>query len=136
MKMARRNKMEMAAARALESRIVAVLSRTDNLGRQAVGRALGLLLDRQTTDEKRDHETRHSNDRGFTQGDAVKGQKHAEYFNAHGTLTDFQFNYWTRIRIRDLNGYITGFGDAANHIVKYRGQLMDEAELKRAREAA
>lgn len=132
--MARRNKAEMAAARELEARIVAALTRNDEVGRKAVGRALSLLLERQTTDEKRTQETRHSNQRGFTQGDAKKGQLHAEYFNRTGTLTDFQFNYWTRTRNRNpVTGFITSFGGPANHIIKYRGQLLEEAEKKAQR---
>lgn len=138
--MARRNKAEMAAARELEARIVAVLQHDHPAARIAVGKALVLLLNRQTMDEKTVRETKHSNNRGFNQGDAYKGQQHAEYFMKHGTLTDWQFNYWTRSRIwrtdpTTFERTLTGFGDPKSYLAKYRGQLMEEAAAKAAHAA-
>ena len=136
MQMTRRTREQVAQDRALEDRIVAVLSRRDEVGMHAVGRALVCLLARQTQDERLSLETRHSNQRGFTQGDAVKGQKHAEYYSAYGRLTEFQVNYWTRKRIRNAEGRIVSFGEPARHIIKYRAQLMEEAQLKQQRATA
>lgn len=137
--MARRNKAEMAAAREMEARIVSVLQRDHPAARIAVGKALALLLARQTTDEKLSKETKHTNQRGFNQPDAWKGQQHAEHFLRTGELTDWMFNYWTLTRNYRDNGDMTrtlvSFGAPKAHLAKYRGQLMEEAEIKRVRAA-
>ncbi len=137
--MARRNKAEMAAARELEARIVSVLQRDHPAARIAVGKALALLLARQTTDEKTSRETKHTNQRGFNQPDAWKGQQHAEHFQRTGELTDWMFNYWTLSRIYrtnpDLTRTLVGFGEPKSHLAKYRGQLAEEAEIKREKAA-
>ena len=137
--MARRNKAEMAAARELETRIVSVLQHHHPKARQAVGKALALLLARQTTDEKTSRETKHTNQRGFNQPDAWKGQQHAEHFQRNGELTDWMFNYWTLSRIYrtnpDMTRTLVAFGEPKSHLAKYRGQLAEEAQIKQEKAA-
>jgi hypothetical protein len=60
----------------------------------AVGRALCVLLRNQTSDEKRDADTKHRNDRGFTPSDAARGTSMAGYYMRNGRLTPAQLAYW------------------------------------------
>jgi len=50
--------------------IQTLLTRNDNIGMHAVGRALLVLLNNKTYDEQRIEATTHNNNRGFTPGDA------------------------------------------------------------------
>lgn len=131
--MARRNKVEMAAARELEGKIVSVLRREDEVGMHAVGRALVHLLNRQTTQEKASMDTIEHNNRGFNSTDALIGQSHAEYYMKNGRLTDNQTRYWQRKAVKDHTGKRVAWGLPSDRIVKYRVQLAEEATLKASR---
>lgn len=61
-----------------------------------IGRALVVLLDRQTADEKQTAQTRHTNHRGFAQNDAKSGTLAAKSYLKHGKLEAWQVALWTR----------------------------------------
>jgi hypothetical protein len=63
-----------------------------------VGRALAHLYSRQTTEEQGNKHTMYVNARGFRAGgDDKAGTAAAEYFLAHGTLTDEHLAAWTKL---------------------------------------
>ena len=86
---------------------------------KAVGRALVVLFKRQTEAEKQENVAKIVNNLGFTKADAFKGSVTAKYFLKHGSLQDWQLNYW---RARDARGSM--------RIGKYWNQLADEAVQK------
>jgi hypothetical protein len=61
-----------------------------------IGRALVVLFNRQTVDEKSTNDTKHHNMMGFTGADARQGSLSAKYFLKHGKLEDWQIKAWTR----------------------------------------
>lgn len=67
---------------------------------KAVGRALLVLFNNQTEDERATDQTRHSNRRGFTQADAPRMTSMAKFFKAKGYLTARQLA-WLRGRRSD-----------------------------------
>ena len=105
--------------------IVDLLMRPDTLGMKAIGRALIAIRARQTYDEIRTEQTRHSNMRGFTQADAKRGTSMADFYAERGFLTAKQLAYW-----RKPNA--TG----ATRITKYWKQLQEDAIAKKRLKAA
>jgi len=92
--------------------------------KRAVARALLVLNERQTHDEQMSQNTRYLNGRGFRPCHARRGTSMAQFFRQRGYLTDSQIEYW---RQRDRTG--------AMRIGIYWAQLLEEAELKKARAA-
>ncbi len=102
--------------------ITKLLMRDDTVGMHAVGRALQVLTRRQTEDEIRVRQTKHSNMRGFTKSDGKRGVEDSmKYRSAGDYLSKYDLLYW---RTADKRG--------TPRIAKYWGQLVEEAELKAA----
>ena len=101
--------------------IVALLAKND----AAVCRALVLLKNRQTTDERQTEATRHQNGRGFRPCHARMGTSMANFYEKFNRLTEKQVAYW---RCRDRAGNM--------RIAIYWGQLVEEAAAKAARRQA
>mgnify|MGYP000862902292 CR=1 FL=1 len=97
----------------------ALITRTDEVGMHAIGRALVHLLDRQTEDEKAVAQTKYDNMRGFTSGDAKRGTITAKYYVKHRKLEQWQIAYWLK---KQRNG--------TTRIGKYYGQIAEEAKKK------
>lgn len=83
-----------------------------------VGRALVVLFNRQTADEKQSNSTDNSNSVGFSGSDARIGSLGAKYFLKNKTLQQWQVNQWTRLQ----HGY--------PKICKYARQLNEAAVAK------
>ena len=107
--------------------IQALLLRKDAVGAKAVGRALVVLLNNQTSDEKSTEATRHRNKTGFTPSDARRGQGMAQFYLKTGFLTPKQLDYWTQ-PARTEAGRI--------RITKYWKQLLEAAEAKQQQKMA
>lgn len=88
---------------------------------KAVGRALLVLLSRQTRDEKDTESTRHHNKIGFTPYDARMMTSMARFYAKRGFLSHKQLAY--------LRAPTKRF---ESRIGKYAGQLLDEIEKKEA----
>jgi len=86
---------------------------------KAVGRALIVLRNRQTVDERSSETTRHLNGRGFRPCHARMGTSMANFFESRGYLTAKQVAYW-RVAMADGN----------SRIEIYARQLLEEAEVK------
>lgn len=86
---------------------------------RAVGRALVVLRNRQTYDERQTEQTRHLNGRGFRPAHAKKGTSMADFFERRGFLTPKQVAYWRR-----------PMADGNPRIVVYWAQLVEEAEVR------
>lgn len=84
-----------------------------------IGRALVVLLERQTQDEKQSNTTKHHNMRGFQPCDARFGSIHAKTYIKHGKLLDFQIEFWMEPTV---HGY--------PRIAKYYRQLDEAAAAK------
>lgn len=92
---------------------------------RAVGRALVVLKNRQTADERAQEQTKYRNGRGFRPAHAFLGCQMANFFEKRGYLSEKQVNYWrkpmkcgnTRIEI-------------------YAKQLLEEAQIKAAKKNA
>ncbi len=84
-----------------------------------VGRALVVLFERQTAEEKRINSTNVHNNVGFTSADGQSGVLSAKAFLKNKTLTDWQFERWAR---KNKKGY--------SRITKYWRQLDDAAKIK------
>jgi hypothetical protein len=84
-----------------KSSIKELLRTNDN----AVKRALVVLYDRQTRDEKLADATRHHNNRGFNHGDAKA------------------LGYWARLVIAKRELYPNTLAQARRRLMKYAGQL-------------
>jgi hypothetical protein len=69
---------------------IQLITRKDEVGMHAIGRALVHLFNRQTEDEKATSDTRHHNARGFTPADAKRGSITAKYYIKHRKLEDWQ----------------------------------------------
>ncbi len=91
---------------------------------QAVARALVVLFDRQTNDEKLAARTKLYNMRGFTGADAHYGTRNARQVLGGRGLYDSQLSYWRRPNRKNIP-----------RIAKYWRQLVEEAELKAQRKA-
>lgn len=93
---------------------------------RAVGRALIVLRNRQTADERSSEQTKHLNGRGFRPCHARMGTSMADFFERRGYLTERQVKYWR-----------TEMRDGKSRIEIYARQLLEEAEARAAqREAA
>jgi len=90
-----------------------------------IGRALVVIFNNQTEDEKRDNETRVYNNIGFTGADGRVGALGAKSFLKNGTLLDWQVDQWTK---RNKQGTM--------RIAKYWRQLNKAAERKAQRKEA
>lgn len=86
---------------------------------KAVGRALIVLRNRQTADEKISETTKHQNGRGFRPCHARMGTNMADFFERKGYLSSKQVAYW-RAPMKDGN----------SRIEIYSKQLLDEAVAK------
>jgi hypothetical protein len=102
--------------------IVALLARKDNVGMNAVGRALGVLLDRQTEAEKASFSTQDHNDIGFTGAHAKPMTGMALFYRERGYLTPKQLSW--------LQGETTKRGC---RIAMYWKQLLEVAKEKQGR---
>jgi hypothetical protein len=86
---------------------------------KAVGRALIVLNDRQTSDEQYNQSTNRNNGRGFTPADARMGTSMANFFTKFNRLSDKQLAYWRKPNVRGVP-----------RIAKYAGQLLEIAQMK------
>ena len=93
-----------------------ITSRTGDSLVHFVGRALVVLFERQTQDEKSDNTTRHHNGIGFAGNDGRSGVLTAKSYLRNRTLQDWQLDKWTR---------------NPNRLAKYHGQL-NEAAMEKA----
>jgi hypothetical protein len=100
--------------------IVAMLRTNDH----AVARALVVLYERQTEDEKSTEHTRHHNNRGFRPCHAKMGTSMAKFYLARGFLTPKQIAYWRKE------------GKEGMRLSIYWRQLLDAAHKKAAAKAA
>ncbi len=87
---------------------------------RAVCRALVVLYERQTEDEKTSEHTRHDNGRGFRPCHARMGTSMAKFYLSRGFLTQKQIAYWRKE------------GKEGMRIAIYWRQLLDEAHKKAA----
>ncbi len=97
-----------------------VLTRKDNVGVHAVGRALVHLYNRQTTDEQNREATLENNSVGFTGVDGMIGASMAKFYKKRGYLTPKQVAYWQRSHGKS----------GATKIGKYWKQILEEAGKK------
>jgi len=93
---------------------------------RALYKALVLLNQRQTPDERSSESTRYTNGRGFNAAHAKRGTSMANFFLRAGFLTPKQKAWW---RAPEARG-------GAMRIAIYAGQLMEEAAAKEARRVA
>jgi hypothetical protein len=93
---------------------------------RALYKALVLLNQRQTADERASETTRYTNGRGFNAAHAKRGTSMANFYLRAGFLTPKQKAWW---RAPEAKG-------GAMRIAIYAGQLMEEAAAKQARIAA
>ena len=91
---------------------------------KAVARALVVLYERQTADEKATEHTRHHNNRGFRPCHARMGTSMAKFYLARGFLTPKQIAYWRKE------------GKEGMRLSIYWRQLLDAAHKKAAAKAA
>lgn len=98
----------MKSGKHTKASIKALLARSDS----AVKRALVVLYDRQTQDEKREDQTKHHNNRGFNHGDAKK------------------CSYWARLVLSGRELYPSTVEKARRRLMKYAGQLAVIANQK------
>lgn len=89
--------------------------------KQVVGRALVVLFNNQTQDEKSMNTTNKDNGIGFTGADARSGSLTAKAFLKNNTLEDWQLDRW-------LKPAASGF----SRLTKYHKQLNEAALAKRA----
>lgn len=91
---------------------------------RAVCRALVVLFERQTEDEKTSENTRHHNNRGFRPCHARMGTSMAKFYMRNGYLTPKQLAYWRHE------------GKEGMRISIYWRQLLDAAHRKAQAKAA
>ncbi len=96
--------------------IVKLLSNSD----LAIARALVVLRERQTFDEREAKDTKYANGKGFTPADARMGVSMAEHFIQHNKLTENQLNYWRKLNDKGVM-----------RIAKYWKQLIEIANEKK-----
>lgn len=97
------------------------LLQKDDLRQHVIGRALVVLLSRQTQDEAKDNATKNHNNIGFMPCDARQGSIAAKTYIKRKQLLDFQIEHWME---PTKNGY--------PRICKYVRQLNEAANQKRA----
>lgn len=89
---------------------------------QFVGRALTVIFNNQTSNEKRSDTTNEDNGIGFTGADAFGGSLTAKYFLKNKSLLEWQFDKWVKPNTRGVP-----------RIVKYWKQLDAAAQAKASR---
>lgn len=104
-----------------------VLSREDEIGMHAIGRALVHLLARQTYDEQVAEQTKYHNGVGFTGCDGEIGASMAKFYERRGYLTVKQVKYWQKK---------IGKKQQTTRIGKYWKQILEVAEQKQKERAA
>jgi hypothetical protein len=96
-----------------------VLSRVDNVGHHAIGRALVHLLNRQTISEQQSENTLEHNLKGFTSSDARWGTINAKFYQKNGYLGERCLAIWRKPNSKGIP-----------KIAKYWRQLLEEAVAK------
>ena len=91
---------------------------------KAICRALVVLYERQTADEKATKDSRHDNNRGFRPCHAKMGTSMAEFYLKRGFLSPKQIAYWRKR------------GKEGMRISIYWRQLLDAAHKKAAAKVA
>lgn len=97
--------------------IVKLLATND----KAVGRALMVLTERQTFDERQNQDTKYSNGIGFTPADAKVGVSMGLQFKERNFLSTKQLAYWRKPNSKGVM-----------RVAKYWAQLLDAAKEKQA----
>lgn len=97
--------------------IVKLLSEND----QAIGRALMVLTDRQTFDEREAKDTKYRNGVGFTPADSKMGVSMGLQFKERNSLSAKQIAYWRKPNAKGVM-----------RVSKYWKQLIDAAKEKQA----
>jgi hypothetical protein len=97
--------------------IINLLNKSD----KAIARALLVINERQTENEKTVLGTINANGRGFTPADAYMGTSMAQYFEKFGKLSEKQLAYWKKPNVKGIP-----------RICKYANQLL-EISLQKAR---
>ncbi len=106
-----------------KDRMIALLEKND----LAVERALVVLFDRQTQDEKRDAETKHTNARGFR-----KNHDHTGSYYACIILKGWKgANGKNRVHLNPVK-----LGKARSIVLHYHRQLCEEANAKATKDKA
>ena len=82
--------------------IINLLNKSD----KAIARALLVINERQTEDEKTVLGTINANGRGFTPADAYMGTSMAQYFEKFGKLSEKQLAYWKNQMLKALPVYV------------------------------
>lgn len=88
---------------------------------RAIGRALVVLKNRQTTDEQVQEQTKYRNGRGFRPCHARMGVSMGDFFEKRGFLSPKQVAYWRK-----------PMADGNSRIEIYARQLLEEAQAKAA----
>jgi hypothetical protein len=101
---------------------------------KAVERALFLLFEKQTADEQRSKDTKHTNDRGFTQADARFFSQLVEEIKAGRSLAQHRLN-WLRIK-RPGSRFPSRIGKYAAQIATITNERIAEARAHEATWAA
>ena len=104
-----------------KSQIIELLRTND----RAVARALVVLNDLQTADERYNESTRYDNGCGFRPCHARMGTSMAKFYQKFGRLSEKQVAYW---RVAQRDGKM--------RIEIYAGQLLRAAEIKAAKKQA
>jgi hypothetical protein len=107
----------MMAKKLTKDQIASVMAMSEDHMERVVGKALVLLFNRQTADERQVNVTNHTNHRGFSQADARVGCIAAKTYIKHGKLTYWQLERWIK---PSKGGY--------PYICKYARQLGEEAK--------
>lgn len=92
---------------------------------KAIARALVVLKNRQTEDEKQSETTRHENGRGFQPCHARMGTSMALFYERNGYLSRKQLAYWRRLNSK-----------GSMRIGIYWRQLIEEAQARAAEKSA
>ena len=100
---------------------VALISREDEIGMHAIGRALVHLFKRQTEAEQATNSTANHNARGFTPADAKAGSITAKYYIKNKKLLDWQIAMWLE---QNANG--------RQRLAKYFRQIAEEVSAKKS----
>lgn len=86
----------------------------------AVGRALIVLFNNQTSSEQSSEETIVANAKGFTPADGHVGASMAKFYMSRGFLTEKQLAYWRRSNVK-----------GTPRLAKYWKQLIEAIENKK-----
>lgn len=108
-----------------KKKIIAILAEDSQRGRRAVERGLVLIYSRQTQDERRIKDTKHSNGAGFSAAHARKGSRLAQWILKNYSKENPVFH--------PLTGRFIAEGREL--IIHYASQLADIANAKEARRA-